>query len=301
MKITSVNYFDGFFAWLRDQKGVSGNTARAYRHALACFSAWWRVTYGSEPTPGDVIGIDLRDYQEYLQNVKRNRRGRPLKPATVKLYMEALQVFLKWAREAGHVGRLPSFPKTVQEQKGPPKALDRNEQNRLLWEVERRGKTRDIALVRLLLSCGLRVSEAVNITMADLDIGGRHGVLTVRGKGNKYREVPVPPEARRVIREWLAEREKKHSNSEYLFPGRYEGSHITARYVEQLIKDLGRFTRLEIHPHVLRHTMATNLVETGTDLTTVAQILGHASLSTTAIYTKPNARRMAEAMERGEI
>ncbi|MQL53616.1 tyrosine-type recombinase/integrase [Desulfofundulus thermobenzoicus] len=299
MKITSVNYFDGFFAWLRDQKGATGNTARAYRHALACFSAWWRDIYGSEPTPGDVTGIDLRDYQEYLQNVKRNRRGRPLKPATVKLYMEALQVFLKWAREAGHVGRLPNFPKAVQEQKGPPKALDRNEQNRLLREVERRGKNRDIALVRLLLSCGLRVSEAVSIKMADLDIGERHGVLTVRGKGNKYREVPVPPEARRAVRAWLEERGKKHPNSEYIFPGR-NGGHVTARYVEHLIRDLGRFARLEIHPHVLRHTAATNMIETGADLVTVAQILGHSSLNATAIYTKPNVRRMAEALERGE-
>ncbi len=79
----------------------------------------------------------------------------------------------------------------------------------VLREIERRGKARDLALVRILMSCRLRVSEAVNIQLADLKIGERHGVVIVRsGKGNKYREVPIPPEARKAIKEWLAEREK---------------------------------------------------------------------------------------------
>mgnify|MGYP005833676619 CR=1 FL=1 len=300
MKNTSVNFFEAFFSWLRDKKGASDKTERAYRFGLGCFARWWDQTRGEPFAPADVTGIDLRDYQSYLQNVKKNRRGQPLKPATVNLYLEALQTFLKWALEAGHVARLPNFPKPVREQKGPPKALDRTEQNRLLREAERRGRARDVALVRLLMSCGLRVSEAVSVRVSDLDIGERHGVLTVRGKGNKYREVPIPPEARRALKAWLEEREKKHPGNEYLFPGR-NGGHVTARYVEQLIKDLGRFARLEIHPHVLRHTAATNMIETGTDLVTVAQILGHSSLNATAVYTKPNVRRMAEALERGEV
>ncbi|WP_313884911.1 tyrosine-type recombinase/integrase [Desulfofundulus sp. TPOSR] len=102
------------------------------------------------------------------------------------------------------------------------------------------------------------------------------------------------------MKAWLEEKEKKHPGNEYLFPGRY-GGHITARYVEQLVKDWGRFARLEIHPHVLRHTAATNMLETGADLVTVAQILGHSNLNETAIYTKPSTRRMAEALERGEV
>ncbi|OPX88220.1 MAG: Tyrosine recombinase XerS [Pelotomaculum sp. PtaB.Bin104] len=113
----------------------------------------------------------------------------------------------------------PNVPRKVQTQPTPPKALERNEQNRLLREVERRGKQRDVALVRLLLSCGLRVSEAVLLQVSDLDIGERHGKLTVRqGKGNKWREVPVPPEARRALKEWLDERERRYNACLFLFP-----------------------------------------------------------------------------------
>ncbi|PHJ39945.1 integrase [Desulforamulus profundi] len=188
----------------------------------------------------------------------------------------------------------------MREQKTTPKALDRLEQNRLLREAERRGKVRDIALIRLMMSCGLRVSEVVAIRLTDLDIGERHGMVAVRGKGNKYREVPVPPEARKAIKEWMTERTKKYLANDWLFPNK-KGGHITTRNAEKVIKNIGKFAGLNIHPHVLRHTAATNMVRTGADLVTVAQILGHADLNTTAIYTKPDRKTMTKALEKGEI
>lgn len=136
------------------------------------------------------------------------------------------------------------------EQKAPPKALERVEQNRLLREAERRGRARDIALIRLMMSCGLRVGEAVTIRLTDLDISERHGSVTVQGKGNKYREVPVPSEARRAIRGWLEDR--KHQASEWLFPNRND-NHISARYVEQVIQNIGRFAGINVHPHISSH------------------------------------------------
>jgi len=293
MKNGSGNTLRDFFQELYSG-GTAQSTVDAYQKDMAYFSKWYVDTYSREPRPEDITSIDLREYQGYMQNIQG------LKPATVNRRMAALEKYIKWAYGKGYVDRLPAFPKTIREQKAPPKALERVEQNRLLREVERRGKARDVALIRILMSCGLRVGEAISIRLADINIGERHGSVTVRGKGNKYREVPVPPEARRAIREWLEERVKRHPDSEWLFPNR-KGGHITARYIERMVKNIGKFAGLDIHPHVLRHTAATNMVRTGADLVTVAQILGHADLNTTAIYTKPDRRTMMEALEKGEM
>ncbi|MEW6064620.1 MAG: tyrosine-type recombinase/integrase [Bacillota bacterium] len=293
MKICSGNIFDDFFREIYSG-GAARSTLDAYRKDIACFAKWYMNTTGKELRPWEITSIDLREYQGYMQNIQG------LKPATINRRMVALEKFIRWAHGKGYIDRLPAFPKTIREQKAPPKALERVEQNRLLREVERRGKARDAALIRLMMSCGLRVSETIAIRLADLDIGERHGSVTVRGKGNKYREVPVPPEARRAIREWLEERAKRYPDSEWLFPNR-KGGHITARYAERMVKNIGNFAGLDIHPHILRHTAATNMLRTGADLVTVAQVLGHADLNTTAIYTKPDRKTMLEALAKGEI
>lgn len=293
MKNCSGNIIDNFLEDIYSD-GVTRSTVDAYRKDVALFSKWYMDMVGKEPHPWDITSIDLREYQGYMQSVQ------DLKPATINRRMAALEKYIRWAHEKGYVDRLPTFPKIVREQKTPPKALGRVEQNRLLREAERRGKVRDIALIRLMMSCGLRVSEVVAIRLTDLDIGERHGMVAVRGKGNKYREVPVPPEARKAIREWMIERAKRYPDSDWLFPNR-NGGHITARNAEQLVKNIGKFAGLDIYPHVLRHTAATNMIRTGADLVTVAQILGHANLNTTAIYTKPDRKTMMEALEKGEI
>lgn len=293
MKNCSGNILDDF---LKDfySDGAARSTVEAYRKDIAYFTKWFMGATGKELHLGDITSIDLREYQGYMQSVQ------DLKPATINRRMAALEKYIRWAHGKGYVDRLPVFPKIVREQKAPPKALDRVEQNRLLREAERRGKARDIALIRLMMSCGLRVSEAVSIPMPDLDIGERHGTVAVLGKGNKYREVPVPPEARKAIREWMAERTKRYPSSDWLFPNR-NGGHITTRNAEQVIKNIGKFAGLDIHPHILRHTAATNMIRTGADIVTVAQILGHVNLNTTAIYTKPDRKTMLEALAKGEI
>lgn len=293
MKNSSGNNLGDFFKEIYSV-GMALSTVVAYKKDLVSFFGWYEGAIGPLEDPEQITSIDFREYQGFLQNV------RGLKPATINRRMAALEKYFKWMKQAGYISRLPNFPKIIREQKVPPKALERIEQNRLLREAERRCKSRDLALVRLLMSCGLRVSEAVSIRLDKLDIGERRGNVSVRGKGNKYREVPVPPEARRAIRQWLNEREKKYLDSEWLFPNR-EGGHITERYVEKVVRRIGNFAGLNIYPHILRHTAATNMIRTGADLVTVAQVLGHANLNTTAIYTKPDSRTMSEALERGEI
>lgn len=291
-----TNLLQNFFNYLTEKRGLSPHTLSGYRTDLLNFCAWFKETNGNDPGPSDVTSIDLREYQSYLQNVRKQ------KPGTVNRRFINLRNFLRWAQEQGYVTRFPSFPKQVSAQKAHPKALERKQQNRLLREVERRGKARDLALVRLLMSCGLRVGEAVSLQVDDLEIGDRHGMVVIRsGKGNKYREVPVPPEARKALKEWLAKRDQKYpKNNPWLFPNR-NGGHVSTRHVEGIIKNYAMFAGLEIHPHVLRHTCATNLIRSGYDLGTVADILGHANVSTTAIYTKPSFHDKARALEFSEV
>lgn len=290
MKKTSGNITDSFLEDIY-YEGAARSTVEAYRKDLKYFN-WYETTNGRRFLSGEITSIDLREYQGYMLNERR------LKPATINRRIAVLKKYIIWAHKKGHIERIPVFPKTIRKQKSPPKALERVEQNRLLREAERRGKARDIALIRLMMSCGLRVSETVTVRLTDLDISERHGSVTVQGKGNKYREVPVPPEARRAIRGWLEDR--KHQASEWLFPNR-NNNHISARYAEQVIQNIGRFADIKAHPHILRHTAATNMIRTGADLVTIAQVLGHANLNTTSIYTVPDRKTMSEALEKGEV
>lgn len=196
------------------------NALSAYQSDLREFAAWFSESNGRETAPGLVTTIDLKEYQAYLITVKRR------KPATVNRKMIAVK---KWLACSGCHVRLP---KAVREQRKQPKTLERSEQNALLREVERSADARDIALVRVMLSCGLRVGETVRLKTSDVMLGERQGVITVRsGKGNKYREVPVPAETRRALRECLVSAGKKEG---WLFPGR-NGGHLTTRAAQMLI------------------------------------------------------------------
>ncbi|AKX94986.1 hypothetical protein MTHERMOG20_25900 [Moorella thermoacetica] len=213
---------NSYFFYLKETDS-SHHTITGYRKDLQAFARWYGETCGEEPEPEKITSIDLREYQSWMRNVRN------LKPNTVNRRMKALKSWLSWCVKEGLAPRLPDFPRGVLEARGAPEALDRAEVNRLLREVEKEGNARDAALVRLMLSCGLRVSEAVSLRVEDVDVGERHGIITVRsGKGGKYREAPVPPAARKAVREWLAAREKKHPGSPWLFPGSCPEKHLTA-------------------------------------------------------------------------
>jgi integrase/recombinase XerC len=183
-----------------------------------------------------------------------------------------------------------------------PQALERAEQNRLLRELEREGDARDRALLRLMLSCGLRLSEACGLLAEDVSLEGRQGsVIVRRGKGGKWRELPLPPEARKALAEWLAERERKGIRSEWLFPGRDPSEPLSPSAAWRAVKKYAWRARIPgLKPHVLRHTCATNMIRSGAALTEVAGVLGHASLGTVMVYGRPSLSDMARALERGE-
>jgi site-specific recombinase XerD len=171
---------------------------------------------------------------------------------------------------------------------------------KLVQTVERHGGKRDQAIVLTLRHTGLRVSELCALRLPDVELGERKGSVTVRaGKGAKYRVVPLNVDARRAIMAYLTVRPAV--TDDHLFIGqRRDGLRPAA--VEDLVRKYARLAGLaDVTPHTLRHSFGKGLLDAGTDLVTVAALLGHSRLETTAIYTHPSDRDLQHAVERLEL
>jgi site-specific recombinase XerD len=166
----------------------------------------------------------------------------------------------------------------------------------------RRGKNvRDLAIVEMMMKTGLRVSELVDLTLTDLELAERGGRVIVRaGKGGKYREVPLSKEVRVALESYLQKREE--DGSQRLFLGQRGPLNVPG--VQYLVTKYAYQARLqEVTPHTLRHTFGKNLVDVGVSLEQVAALLGHESLDTVMIYTKPSHGDLEKAVRKaaGEL
>ena len=264
-------------------------TARAYGEDLTDFSRWFEDSDGNALVACLVTTLDLRDYLSHMLTV------RGLKPSTINRRLAAIRAWLNWSKKERAIEDLPVFPRHLSEPKRAPKSLERVEESRFLRSVTREGNIRDSAAIGLMLYAGLRVSEAVSTRPEDIQLGERKGKVTVRnGKGMKRREVPINADGRVMIGPWLA-----RANNDYLFPGS-GGGHLSPRTVQELIKKYAYQAQLDpnsVTPHVLRHTFATKILRSGVDIVTVAALLGHSRIDTTAIYTQPSWRDLERAVD----
>ncbi len=277
---------------------LSAGTSRAYGEDLNDFSRWFSETNGEDLVPNLITSIDLKEYQAHMI------RNRGLKPATVNRRLTAIRSWMRWCQEQGKIQSLPRWPKRARQVSQAPKALDKRKQDRYLRAVEREGCARDRALVGLMLFAGLRVSEAASLKPTDVSMSERKGMVSVTGKGMKQREVPLGLDARNMIRGWFNQKTEVPALSslrhgDWLFPGQNR-RHISTRAVQQMIKKYAWKAKIEpdkITPHVLRHTFATNLLRAGVDIVTVATLLGHSRLDTTAVYTLPSYSHLENVVE----
>jgi len=162
--------------------------------------------------------------------------------------------------------------------------------------IHRLGRKKDIAITELLLNTGIRVSELCNLTMNDVEITERKGIIRVMGKGRKYREVPLNSEVRKYLKEYLDVR--PYNTSEYVFISQKTGTKMTRTAIYEMLKKYGELAGIKVSPHMLRHTFATfSLRNKGVDLRTLQDLLGHEDLNTTARYTKPTMEDKARAVE----
>lgn len=278
--------------------GKSPHTVKAYSQDLAGFSRWFEQTNGEGFNPQVVDSRDILEYRGYLLT-----RGRT--PATVNRRLIGLRGFFRWAKQEGLAGENPfeAVEKVLvkQQKDTAPRWLDRKEQLALLRAVRKGESKRDLAIIQTLLGTGLRISELVAMRVSDLDISERKTWLHVReGKGSKARDIPLDRRTRQALSVYLEERQGE--GSERLFLG--QRGPLNEAGINYLVNKYAYQARVEnCTSHTLRHTFAKNLVDTGTPLDQVATLLGHESLDTTRVYTRPSKRDLEEAVRRaaGEL
>jgi integrase/recombinase XerC len=253
-----------------------------------------------------VVSPDIVEYRGYLQ-----RQGR--KPATINRRLNALRKFFLWAKREQLANDTPFdilenvFVKVQKDVS--PGWLDPNEQLALIRAVRDKGNRRDLAIIQTFLGTGLRLSELATLKLSDLEISERRGTLSVRsGKGVKQREIPLNKQVRAVLSAYLEEREQievdglDEEERERVFFG--QRGPLTERGLDQLVAKYAYQARLEnCTAHTLRHSFAKNLVNAGTSLDEVDTLLGHESLNTTRIYTRPSRQDLERSVRRaaGEL
>jgi len=289
---------DDYVRHLELQRNLSDHTVRAYRGDVTVL-LWHLQRLGVE-APDQV---DLSALRSWLANQQTRGQAR----ATLQRRAAAARVFFGWVQQTGRAPHNPAAtlrsPKTVR--KLPP-TLDRAEAQRMLAgavaAAEQDGGPaglRDAALLEVLYATGIRVSEFCGLDVADLD--PERQVLRVVGKGDKERTVPMGAPAWRAVDAWLERGRSRLTTVESgsaVFLGR-QGRRIDQRVVRRIVH---RSLRLvegapDLGPHGLRHAMATHLLEGGADLRSVQEMLGHASLATTQIYTHVTNDRLRRAFQ----
>lgn len=260
------------------ERGASWNTLAAYRRDLDDLGEFLAARGG---VAHEATTADLRDYLGVLKK-------RALAPRTAARRLSALRQFYRFLFAEGVRGDEPTSALDSPRLGRPlPKYLAEHEVSALLAAARRRDGVaglRALALLELLYAAGLRVSELVGLPLAAL--GRDRPVLIVRGKGSKERMVPLGEPARAALADWLAVREPR--GSKYLFPGSGRSGHLTRSGFARMLAELAAEAGLpaeRVSPHVLRHSFASHLLAHGADLRSLQQMLGHADIATTQIYT----------------
>ncbi|GBF35421.1 integrase-recombinase protein [Desulfocucumis palustris] len=287
---------DGFKAHLQfTDRSASSDT---YLGIVKAFAGWMNTKYG-DFNPASVSPLDVTEYRGYLQNQK-GRKGKPMSPLTINKKIVSLRVFFTWLEKSGQVRDNPvsGVKQIALANKSVPKWLNRNEQAALIHAVQDGGNLRDMAIVGIMLHAGLRVSEVFVLDRADIEISHRKGVVRVRrGKGNKYREVPLNKTIRKILVDWM----NMNPNQEVpLFPNRY-GRAIGVQGIEKLFSYYVNRARPKLDnvtPHSLRHTFCKNLIDSGVSLDQVAMLAGHSSMDVTKRYTAPSMNDLQAAVEK---
>jgi integrase/recombinase XerD len=280
-------------SWLAVERGRSPNTLAAYRRDLA---AYQEFLTGRGLAATEVTEPVVEDYLAFLRAAGRA-------PASVARALVSVRSLHRFLEDEGQVATNPAGE--VQRPKVPsglPKALSEAEVAALLDAVtgDDAVARRDRAILEVLYGCGLRVSELVGLSLADLDLGA--GLLRAFGKGSKERVVPVGRLACEALGDWL-----RHGGRDAMVPERWarrgdaeavflntRGGRLSRQGAWGIVRHYGDAVGLgdRLSPHVLRHSCATHMLDHGADIRVVQELLGHASISTTQVYTRVSATRL---------
>jgi integrase/recombinase XerD len=295
-----------FLAYLELERGLSRNTLEAYRSDLLQFGEFLeRQQLSAESAAHGDLAAFLSELSSTASAKRRADRGdaRPVAASTLARKLACLRSFYRYLRRDGVIAHDPTADlRGPRKQQRLPRVLTRDEVARLL--AQPRGteplSLRDRALLELMYACGLRASEAVGLELADVDL--EEGLLCARGKGSKERIVPVGRQAvaallayRRGGRPMLLANGPARPQSRVFLNSR--GGALTRQGLYKIVQGHAARAGLSdrMSPHTLRHSFATHLLAGGCDLRSLQEMLGHADLATTQVYTHLSAERLKQA------
>lgn len=287
-----TDVIEEFLAYLAIERGCSPHTIVAYRRDLLAYAEFLRTR--GVATVADVAREDVTAHLASL-------RESGLAPSTIQRRISAIKSFHRFLVREGVTENHPTsrllLPKVPERL---PLAFSVADADRLLSQPfpDTAFGLRDRAILETLYGCGLRVSELTGLDLADLDL--RAGFVRVLGKGGKERMVPIAGVAAHALEAYLAagrpalrrKRSAASATPAVFVNGR--GGRLSRQAVFKLVRRYGAQVGIELHPHTLRHSFATHMLEGGADLRALQEMLGHADLSTTQIYTHVDRRHVRE-------
>jgi integrase/recombinase XerD len=287
-----------FLSWLAVERGRAGNTLAAYRRDLVAYESYLRERGVSLGQVGEEVVVD---YVDHLRAAGR-------KPSSVARALVAVRSLHRFCVDEGQAGSDPTDDvDTPRVPQGLPKALSEEDVGALLAGVTGQDPLarRDRAILEVLYGTGMRISELVGLSLADLALD--EGLIRVFGKGAKERLVPIGSFGRSTLSDWLSppgrpalvpRRWARRGDAEAVFlnarGGRLsrQGAWGVVRHHAARVGLEGRLT-----PHVLRHSCATHMLDHGADIRVVQELLGHASIATTQVYTRVSSERLKRVYE----
>ncbi len=293
--LASDQDLDDFLIYLKSVINYSEKTAKSYGEDIADFLLFLKKA-----------GVDKENVsKEKVREYRLEQTLKNLKPNSIKRSLSALKHFYQYLHRYKEVENNPfEFVVSPKKESRLPSFLSEHEINELLDSTKKRTDKlakRDSALLELMYATGMRCQETIDLKIPDIDFSER--TIRIRGKGGKERIVPFSKTAKAAVEEYLKSSRpyflKDKKDEGYLFLTK-RGDKISPRGLEKIVSDCATkigFT-LKVHPHMIRHSFATELLNNGADLRTIQEFLGHSSIQTTSIYTHVTFKDLKETYER---
>ncbi len=276
---------------LRTERRLSPHTLKNYQRDLDQL-----CRFCEQQGISDWSAIDEQHVRQYVS--QRHRRG--LSGKSLQRELSAFRTFFRFLIAEGRLKYNPAAEvRAPRSRRKLPDTLDVDKVKRL---VEIKGDDlltlRDRAILELFYSSGLRLSELLNLDLADID--QQEGLVQVTGKGNKTRRIPIGRHALVALAQWLKARNEVASHDETAIFVSQQGYRLSARAVQKRLKDwaLKQGIDVRVYPHLLRHSFASHVLESSQDLRAVQELLGHADISTTQIYTHLDFQHLASVYDK---